>query len=85
MNESKVENQGLKFDLMRAQEPSEASEEEQQDQGDAKEAEDPSGSALKTPADAEGQLKGPEIAGGPEPANEEEKPDKASVTPDESR
>jgi hypothetical protein len=28
MNESKVENQGLKFDLMRAQEPSEDSEEE---------------------------------------------------------
>jgi len=28
MNESKIENQGLKFDLMRAQEPSEESEEE---------------------------------------------------------
>ena len=27
MNESKIENQGLKFDLMRAQEPSEESEE----------------------------------------------------------
>lgn len=35
MNESKVENQGLKFDLMRAQEPSEESEEEQ-DQEDQK-------------------------------------------------
>jgi len=28
MHESKVENQGLKFDLQRAQEPSEASESE---------------------------------------------------------
>jgi len=35
MNESKIENQGLKFDLMRAQEPSEDSEEEQ-DQEDQK-------------------------------------------------
>lgn len=37
MNESKVENQGLKFDLMRAQEPSEDSDEEQeQEQEDQK-------------------------------------------------
>ena len=35
MNESKIENQGLKFDLMRAQEPSEDSEDEQ-DQEDQK-------------------------------------------------
>lgn len=28
MNESKIENQGLKFDLMRAQEPSEESSQE---------------------------------------------------------
>lgn len=41
MQESKVENQGLKFDLMRAQEPSEASESEQPEE-EEKEAEGPS-------------------------------------------
>ena len=56
MNESKVENQGLKFDLMRAQEPSEESEDQQdQDQEGSPELgkDIPIGDALKTSTDAD--------------------------------
>jgi hypothetical protein len=41
MHESKVENQGLKFDLQRAQEPSQASESEMEADQDAEEEEPP--------------------------------------------
>ena len=76
MNESKIENQGLKFDLMRAQEPSEDSEDEQ-DQEDQK-AEAP---MLTTEAGLDPQLKsfdnsnkGEKIPSIPEHTNEDDKP-----------
>ena len=87
MNESKVENQGLKFDLMRAQEPSEESEDEQdQDQEDQKEdasmPQTDAPSLLKTndldqPRTYENSNRGPEIPSIPELTNEDDKLEQA--------